>query len=108
MRKTAEHHHYQTVLLQELQVLEMVQVTAKVFNITKTLAHSSNFVHSGLNKVTAFKAAAHGLASGAIQSLQGGKFKAGFFSGLSSAFDVGTKAFGSGAGGFIARTTAFS
>jgi len=84
----------------------VVQVTAKVFNITKTLAHSSNFINSGINKLTAFKAGLHGLARGAIQSLQGGSFKAGFMSGLSSGFDVGTKAFGSGAGGFIARSTA--
>jgi len=64
----------------------MVAVTVKLFNITKTLAHSSNFINSGINKVTAFKA--------------------GLMSGLSSGFDVGTKAFGNGAGGFIARSTA--
>ncbi len=42
----------------------------------------------------------HGLSRGIISRIQGGSFKAGFMSGLSSAFDIGTKAFGIGAGGF--------
>ena len=79
----------------------VVNVTAKVFNIAKTAAHSSNFISSGINKVTLFKAAAHGVARGAIQSAQGGSFKAGFMSGFSSAVDVGT----SGYGGVVGRTT---
>jgi len=81
----------------------VVHVTAKVFNIARTASvHSMNFINSGVNKVTLFKAAAHGLARGAIQSAQGGSFKAGFMSGLSSGFDVGTK----GYGGFVGRTVA--
>ena len=36
---------------------------------------------------------------GIIVKIQGGSFRAGFFSGLSSALDVGTK----GYGGFVAR-----
>jgi len=42
----------------------------------------------------------HGLARGAIQTLQGGSFRAGFFSGFSSGMSVGTK----GYGGFVGRT----
>jgi len=76
-------------------------VTAKVFNIAKTASvHSMNFINSGVNKVTLFKAAAHGVARGVIQSAQGGSFKAGFLSGFSSGVDVGT----SGYGGFVGRT----
>ena len=41
----------------------------------------------------------HGLARGAIQTLQGGSFRAGFFSGFSSGMSVGTK----GYGGFVGR-----
>ena len=79
----------------------VANVTAKVFNITQKAAHSLNVLKSGVNKRTLFKAALHGLTRGAIQAAQGGKFKAGFMSGLSSAFDVGTK----GYGGFVGRTT---
>jgi len=83
----------------------VVNVTAKVFDIAKTAAHSTNFINSGVNKVTLFKAAAHGVARGAIQTLQGGSFKAGFMSGFSSGFDVGTSAMGGNTvGGFMART----
>ncbi len=42
----------------------------------------------------------HGLSRGIIARIQGGSFKAGFMSGLSSALDVGTK----GYGGFVGRT----
>ena len=67
--------------------------------------HSANFINSGVNKLTLFKAAAHGVARGAIQSAQGGSFKAGFMSGFSSGFDVGTSAMGGNTvGGFVART----
>jgi hypothetical protein len=72
-----------------------------MFNIAKTATHGMNFINSGVNKVTLFKAAAHGVARGAIQSAQGGSFKAGFLSGFSSAVDVGT----SGYGGVVGRTT---
>jgi len=79
----------------------VVNVTAKVFNIAKTASvHSMNFINSGVNKITLFKAAAHGVARGVIQSAQGGSFKAGFLSGFSSGVDVGT----SGYGGFVGRT----
>jgi hypothetical protein len=64
-----------------------------------------NFFNSGVNKVTLFKAAAHGLARGTISAVRGGSFKAGFMSGFSSGLDIGTKAFGDGIGGFVGRTT---
>ena len=70
-----------------------------------TEAHAATLIKSGLNKLTAIKTMLHGLSRGIISRIQGGSFKAGFMSGLSSAFDIGTKAFGSGAGGFTMRTT---
>ena len=50
--------------------------------------------------MTAMKSMLHGLSRGLIGKWQGGSFKVGFMSGLSSAFDVGTK----GYGGFTGRT----
>ncbi|MBA1421361.1 MAG: hypothetical protein FAF03_11130, partial [Epsilonproteobacteria bacterium] len=55
---------------------------------------------NGLTKVTAFKTLGHGLARGVISKFQGGSFNAGFLSGLTSGFDVGTK----GYGGILGRT----
>ena len=78
----------------------VANVTAKVFDISRKAAHSLNFWKAGINKASVFKATLHGLTRGAIQAAQGGKFKAGFLSGFSSAFDVGTK----GHGGFVGRT----
>ena len=46
----------------------------------------------------------HGLARGLISKFQGGSFKSGFLSGLTSGFDVGTKLGGTGIGGIIERT----
>ena len=43
----------------------------------------------------------HGLSSGIISYFRGGSFRAGFFSGLGSAFDVGT----TGYGGMVGRTS---
>jgi len=60
--------------------------------------HSASFLKNGITKATAFKSVAHGLARGAINKLQGGDFKGGFLSGLSSGFDVGTKGYGGIAG----------
>ena len=53
-----------------------------------------------ITKLTAIKTMLHGLSRGIIARIQGGSFRAGFFSGLSSALDVGTK----GYGGFVGRT----
>jgi RHS repeat-associated protein len=72
----------------------VADMTASVFNISNGAAHGASFLENGLTKVTAFKTLAHGLARGAINKFQGGSFKAGFMSGLSSGFDVGNTGYG--------------
>jgi len=52
------------------------------------------------------RSAAHGLSRGIIAQMQGGNFRAGFWSGFAaSAFSPGTTMGGTGVGGFAARTT---
>jgi hypothetical protein len=73
----------------------VAELTSSVFpGMDSAAAHSANFLKNGLTKVTAFKTLAHGLARGAISKFQGGSFKAGFFSGLSSGLDVGNTGYG--------------
>jgi RHS repeat-associated protein len=82
----------------------VAEVAGHLAGVGSLQAHAATLIKSGLNKLTAIKTMLHGLSRGIISKLQGGTFKAGFMSGLSSAFDIGTKAFGYGAGGFTMRT----
>ncbi len=82
----------------------VAEVAGKLSGLGSLEGHTATLLKSGLNKLTAIKTMLHGLSRGIISKLQGGSFKAGFMSGLSSAFDIGTKAFGIGAGGFSMRT----
>ena len=79
----------------------VAEVAGHLANVGSAEAHAATLMKAGLNKLTAIKTMLHGLSRGIIARIQGGSFKAGFMSGLSSAFDVGTK----GYGGFVGRTT---
>jgi len=79
----------------------VAELTSTVMGIDSATAHGASFLKNGLTKVTAFKTLGHGLARGAISKFQGDGFKAGFLSGISSGFDVGTK----GYGGILGRTS---
>lgn len=62
--------------------------------VDSAAAHTASLLKSGLTKLVAIKTLLHGLSSGIINYFRGGSFRAGLFSGLGSAFDVGTKGYG--------------
>jgi hypothetical protein len=78
----------------------VAEVAGHLAGVGSLEAHAASLLKTGLNKLTAIKTMLHGLSRGIISRLQGGSFKEGLLSGLSSAFDVGSK----GYGGFVGRT----
>ena len=72
----------------------VAELASTITGVTSDVAHAASLIKAGLNKVTAIKSLLHGLSRGIIAKLQGGSFRAGFFSGLSSALDIGTVGYG--------------
>ena len=70
------------------------ELAGRLAGVGSKVAHMASLLKTGLSKITVIKTLLHSLSSGIINYARGGTFRAGFFSGLGSAFDVGTRGFG--------------
>ena len=72
----------------------VAELASTITGVTSDVAHAASLIKGGMSKLTAIKSLLHSLSRGIIAKLQGDSFRAGFFSGLSSALDIGTVGYG--------------